>query len=163
MHASKHSTGPRPLSEGPIVRSVRAEGESRPDVPRSRSPLKPLRADVPTVRSYSRGSLSEAVAIAKSGSRLAEARDEPQDDFISKTGKAPLASKKETWTKLAVAAGHADPVDLHADLIYDVMAAFRRAGYRSAESYLVVAKGVFADRNGTMDASTIRAVIQIMS
>ena len=141
---------PGPLREGSIKSLLNGERVTAPvdqeSAPvRSRSPPAPGRADLPVIRPYSRGSIRSAMAIASDSSKLSEARFALEENISASTAKDPLASKRETWSKIATAAGHPDPFDLSADLVFDVMSALREAGYRSAESYLSVAKTVFVE------------------
>ena len=123
--------GLKPLVEGPAIRSGFLPIEAAHQAIDTKS-------EDSGVKPYGRGSLEAAVRVAASEPRGCA-------EHIAKRARAanahgPHASRERTWEAIALAAGFLDPFCLTPDLIYSVMGALDKAGYRSAELYLEVAK-----------------------
>eukprot|EP00435_Cladocopium_sp_Y103_P055235 s871_g18.t1 len=128
----KKPKGLQPLTEGPAISS-----QAQTALVQSNE-RRPPQNEEPQVKPYGRGSIEIAVRAAQSG---------PQDcvEHIVKRSRAanchgPHKSRERTWETIATAAGFSDPFDLSPNLIFTVMGALDKAGYRSAELYLEVAK-----------------------
>lgn len=125
---SSASRGLKPLVEGPVV-------QPRPALEISHAA--PLATDT---KRYQRGAMSAA---------LGEIRADPvscsahiQKRLRSDTALAPHISKLKTWSRLSTAAGFQDPTRITPDMIFTVLGALDKAGYRSSETYLDAAKQI---------------------
>ena len=126
----KKPKGFRPLAEGPVIssRAPVADGiDNKAGNPEDRQ-----------VKPYGRGSLELAVQAASSGPR--ECMEHIAKRARAANSHGPTLSRERTWESVAKAAGYDRAFDLVPDLIYSVMGALDKAGYRSAELYLEVAK-----------------------
>ena len=122
-----------PLCEGPVIGPSRitakpadsetAEGQGQPTT---------------KIRTYGRGSAQLAEQLAKSDA--ASCRKHIADNTHASTSQGPYQSRLKTWARIADAAGYGDPFALTPEMIYTFMGAMDKAGYRSAELYLDVAK-----------------------
>jgi len=146
-----------PLLEGfarpPQSRSTPSASSSSSSVPAS-SALVPARADGTEVSAYTRGNKRLALAIAADPEALAAARSELEGKIFASSNKGPRAQKWQTWIDIAKAAGYSDPFSLSTDMLYDVSAAFSKAGYRSIGEYLSTAKQEMIIHHGTIPEAT---------
>ena len=146
-----------PLLEGfarpPQSRSTPSASSSSSLVPGSSS-LVPARADGTEVSAYTRGNKRLALAIAADPDALAAARGELEGKIFAASNKGPRAQKWQTWIDIAKAAGYSDPFSLSTDMLYDVSAAFSKAGYRSIGDYLSTAKQEMIIHHGTIPEAT---------
>ena len=128
----KKPKGFRPLAEGPVIssRAPVADGiDNKAGNPEDRQ-----------VKPYGRGSLELAVQAASSGPR--ECMEHIAKRARAANSHGPTLSRERTWESVAKAAGYDRAFDLVPDLIHSVMGALDKAGYRSAELYLEVAKQI---------------------
>eukprot|EP00435_Cladocopium_sp_Y103_P017885 s1262_g4.t1 len=125
--------GFKPLSEGPAIQpTVRAASAPPPIGEGDRAP----RAD--QVKPYGRGSIDAAVLAAQGGPQ--ECADHIRKRARASNSHGPHTSRERTSETVAIAAGYPAPFVLTPDIVYTVMGALDKAGYRSAELYLEVAK-----------------------
>ena len=115
----------------PLVEGFAIPLESRSSPSSSSGAVVPARADCAEVAAYTRGNKRLALAIAADPNALVAARNELEDKVFSASNKGPRTHKLQTWIDVANAAGYSDPFTLNPDLLYDVSAAFWKAGYRS--------------------------------
>lgn len=80
---------------------------------------------------------------------------ELQDRVYSKTNKHTVATKLDTWTQVAIAAGFKDPFSTDIKMIYDVAAVLWKSGYRSIDSYLAVARHEMIMQHGSIPDSLL--------
>jgi hypothetical protein len=98
------------------------------------------RSDSTTLVPYSRGSVKRALEIIQDLTLSGLAVAALQRDVYANSGSASREKKWNTWCVLARAAGFMDPAHFSKDLVTVVMAALKGAGFRSATSYLSIAK-----------------------
>ena len=103
------------------------------------------------VKPYGRGSLELAVQAASSGPR--ECMEHIAKRARAANSHGPTLSRERTWESVAKAAGYDRAFDLVPDLIHSVMGALDKAGYRSAELYLEVAKQKHIEKGQTLDST----------
>jgi len=138
-----------PLSEGfAIPLDPRSEPSS------SSGAIVPARADGTEVAAYTRGNKRLAMTIAADPDALAAARGELEDKVFSASNKGPRNHKLQTWIDVANAAGYSDPFTLDPNLLYDVSAAFWKAGYRSIDMYLGAVRQEMILHNGRVPEAT---------
>ena len=94
-----------------------------------------------------------AVQIAADPSARSAATIELKDKIFSKTNKHTVATKMDTWAQVAIAAGFQDPFSIDVNMIYDVSAVLWKAGYRSIDSYLAVARHEMILKHGSIPDS----------
>ena len=104
---------------------------------------------------YGRGSKRLALHIASDPAELSSATSELKDRVFAKSNSHSVEMKLGTWTSVAHAAGFEDPFSLDPDIIYKVGAALWRAGYRSLDSYLAVARQEMILQNGAIPESLV--------
>ena len=86
---------------------------------------------------YGRGSAEAAISAAQDPQQC---RMELAKDVLAETTKGPTASRQKLWATLAKTAGWLDPFHLDPSMIFTIMGALKRGGYRSAQLYLDTAK-----------------------
>ena len=141
-------SGLTPLVEGPALRPVQGQASVSHQAHDDGT-------EASVVKPYGRGSLDLAIQAAQSG---------PQHcaEHIAKRARAttshgPYASRERTWESIAMAAGFTEPFAMSPDLIYSVMGAMDKAGYRSAELYMEVAKQRFISEGGHWSSQLVLA------
>ena len=102
--------------------------EPRGEPASSSGAIVPARADGTEVAAYTRGNNRLAMTIAADPDALAAARGELEGKVFSASNNGPRNLKLQTWMDVANAAGYADPFTLDPNLLYDVSAAFWKAG-----------------------------------
>jgi len=138
----------------PLVEGFAIPLESRSSPSSSSGAVVPARADGTEVAAYTRGNKRLALAIAADPDALAAARDELEDKVFSASNKGPRSHKLQTWIDVANAAGYTDPFTLNPDLLYDVSAAFWKAGYRSLSGYLGAVRQEMILHHGNVPEAT---------
>ena len=98
------------------------------------APVGRSRWDALACHAYSRGSRSSACAIASDAHTLAFEVDALHDAEYARTTRGPHASRLKTVEILGRSIGLAYPLTV--DMLYEVAASLRGAGYRSAFSYV---------------------------
>ena len=78
---------------------------------------------------------------------------ELKDRIFSKSNKHTVATKLDTWADVAAAAGFNDPYSLDVDMVYHIAACLWKAGYRSLDSYLAVARQEMIIKHGCIPDS----------
>lgn len=86
-----------------------------------------------------RGSQALALDIAASPEKRAKAMAIFADNIYAKTSKKSVEQRLRTWDSVARAAGHMDAFHLSPQLVQDVSAALKAAGYRSIAGYISAA------------------------
>ena len=81
------------------------------------------------------------------------ANQELKDRIFSKSNKHTVATKLDTWADVAAAAGFNDPYSLDVDMVYHIAACLWKAGYRSLDSYLAVARQEMIIKHGCIPDS----------
>jgi hypothetical protein len=109
-------------------------------LPPACSPSAPLRAGVPVLRAYKKGSTKAALEIIQSENLRQEAVAALKRDVYAASATDPRQSKLDTWETLARAAGFEAPFRLTPDLVSSVMGALKAASFRSAAEYLYIAR-----------------------
>jgi len=138
----------------PLVEGFAIPLESRSSPSSSSGAVVPARADGTEVAAYTRGNKRLALTIAADPDALAAARDELEDKVFSASNKGPRSHKLQTWIDVANAAGYSDPFTLNPDLLYDVSAAFWKAGYRSLSGYLGAVRQEMILHHGNVPEAT---------
>ena len=123
-----------PLCEGPVVGKTPASMETTEKTEAEPKPLKP----------YQRGNLD--LALQEITEDSSKCFDHIQQNVKSKNSIGPYKSRENAWETLAIRAGFTEPFHLSPDLIFMVMGALDRAGYRSSELYLDTAKQAHIQR-----------------
>ena len=131
-----------PLDEGSAARPSSSSALAPTSTPSSSTlqPWQPPRDDGQSVGRYTRGSKRLAIQIAADSLARNQARSELEDRVYSRSNVGSIAAKRDTWAAVAAAAGYADPFVPNPDLLYDVSASLWKAGYRSLDSYIGVAR-----------------------
>ena len=124
--------GLAPLNEGPVF----GPSLSTENPPTSSDASNPIENQ--KIKQYNRGSAKLAEQIARQSAE--SCKEHIEKHSRSDTTKGPYNSRVKTWSRIAEAAGCHEPFHLTTELIYTCMGALDRAGYRSAELYLDVAK-----------------------
>ena len=129
------ASGTQPARPEPTrqVSLVPAQAEARIQGPAPRK-------DHHSVQPYSRGSKSAALAIASDPTARERARSALAGQAYTAGSSSARAAKLATWAELAQAAGFEDPFHITENLVYTVVGCLKAAGYRSAESYMHLAK-----------------------
>jgi hypothetical protein len=133
-------------SRGVVVAAGVAELEQRSSAASSSSgnpmrlPTAPLRADVPAVKAYQRGSFAKALSIVQSPELRGQAIADLRLDIHAASARNPRQAKLNTWEELARAAGFDKPFFLTRELLDVVMGALKGANYRSASEYMYLAR-----------------------
>ena len=89
-------------------------------------------------RPYSRGSLGQALALARSSA--AQCAEALVIDADAATARASIKSLQATWARIASQAGYSEPFILTPNLVFTVVGVLKAANYRSAANYLEAAK-----------------------
>ena len=100
----------------------------------------PPRAAGTPVLAYTRGCMRQAIQIAADPITRDSAIQELKERAYSNTNRGPQAQKLKTWAEVAQAAGHPNPFEPTPELIYSIAAALWRAGCRSLDGYLSIAR-----------------------
>jgi hypothetical protein len=134
---------PAPFSEGFASRRPRTAGPEPAieSVPALRRP------DLPPVQAYARGSADAALAVAGDSAARSRAVDVSQDLAYAATSKAARAAKLVLWDRL-VARANLQQGAFTAEHMLTVVSCLRAAKFRSAISYLDVAKQRFVESGG---------------
>ena len=138
-HSSTSSQAPTTNPPSGSQLQMVAVGETRSE---------PLRADGTAVTAYARGSKRLAVAIAADDGARAEAAATLRSRVYAASNTGPTAAKLDTWSSIAAAAGYKDPFDITEAMIFEVVGALVKAGFRSVSSYAVLAKQEMLLRHG---------------
>ena len=110
-----------------------------PEVPEVK--VTPSRRDVPQIRPRKKASLAEAMRIAKATGPGSDNITEVEEAFSAKSSKASVRSKRETIKAiLASLPLHEAPIPLSVYKLKALAAVLIKAGYTSAETYLVEAR-----------------------
>ena len=120
----KRPHGLIPLVEGPVIGQPAAPSSSPGNIQR----------EPPMVKPYGRGAINEA--LRELAIRPEQCVEYIQDRRKSETSKGPFQSRKNTWQTLAQQAGYQDGFSLTPTMIFAIMGAMDKAGYRSPELYL---------------------------
>ena len=128
------------LASGRLAAPADAAVSSSAAVPPCCPPSAPLRANVPVLHAYKRGSTKTALEIIQSPALRQEAILALQRDVYATSAADPRQSKLDTWEALARAAGFASPFHLTPDLVATVVGALKAASFRSAAEYLYIAR-----------------------
>ena len=115
------------------------------------------------MQEYSRGSKRLAISIASDSLALSDATQELKNRVFARSNLSSVTAKRDTWAAVAQAAGFADPFSPVPDMLYAVAAALWKAGYRSLDSYIAVAKQEIILQHGSIPdvfALHIRRVIR---
>ena len=113
------------------------------------------RTDDQAVQPYGRGSNRLALHIASDPAALCSATSELKDRLFAKSNSHSVEMKLGTWTSVAQAVGFEDPFSLDPDMIYKVGVALWRAGYRTLDSYLAVARQEMTLKNRAIPESLV--------
>ena len=136
-----------PLREGPVHGSQR-------EISRASSNVE----NVKKLKPYQRGNLEAAVnEVVEDPGRCF---DHILNNAKAQTTLGPQRSRESAWATIASKAGFEDPFDLDPDLIFTVMGAMDRAGYRSAELYLDTAKQAHIQRGRPWTSQLAQAAKQ---
>ena len=100
----------------------------------------PRRSDAPALRPYTRGTRSEAMAIAQSPAALGQAVEALQRAMHSNTSRASRSSVLVTWESVAHSAGIQEPFNLTPATVVQVVASLVQAGFRSVPTLISAAK-----------------------
>jgi hypothetical protein len=115
----------------------------------------PLRGDQPAIQTYSRGSAAIALSIVTAPELRQLAGIALRQGMYASTAVSARQNKLALWSKLAVAAGFTDPFFLCEGLVLAVCGALKSSGFRSAGSYLSLAKQEHIMRHGHLDMATM--------
>lgn len=100
--------------------------------PARRRPLGPL---VPPLNKKAKGSLGEALKVAGSRQAMSEAMQEYSEAIYAPQTLSSKTAMRATWAKIARKVG-SPPLPLSVELVHQVAAALRAAGYKAAGAYV---------------------------
>ena len=139
-NAAQSSLASSATSVSMATSTTTASPLSAPVAPSTMAAWIPPRGDGQGTEVYTRGSKRLAVHIASDPAARDMANQELKDRIFSKSNKHTVATKLDTWADVAAAAGFNDPYSLDVDMVYHIAACLWKAGYRSLDSYLAVAR-----------------------
>jgi hypothetical protein len=117
-----------------------------------------LRSDVQPVAEYSRGSKSQALAIAGNPVLREKALLQNQSESYALSSRNSREDKLRTWEQVSTEAGISEPFRLTPEKVHTVMGIFKAAGYRSSVGYASLARQQHVDRYGDVPAAVTQAI-----